>query len=279
MAHCFRKFSTQSALLLMLPALVCVSAQTLAQTQAQTPSQTQAQAQARKDRVFVRDLEGFWINEQYVKALSANRSPHAVAKRTPPVVIGLRREGRAYPVVITDFNKAVLQTVLDLETTAKPNAYRLVLGAADKPVTSSDATYLPFEGVKNTQGKFDRLRFAESFFLKGKPADFMLLAGEVGPYVNRLVIAGIYKDAKGATWQFTEAGEARWPDSSFVYDLSLNDPAAGCEYFQTEDLKDGDQNKRFGYAWKGGKLSIFPARLAGKTVRCDASPIAVLTPQ
>lgn len=276
MTNGFRKLSSESALLALLLALFCVSGQ----APAQTSSQAQAQAQVRKERVFVRDIEGFWINEQFVKALAANRSPHAAAKRAPPVVIGLRREGGGYPVVITDFNKkVVLQTVLDLETAAKPGAYRLVLGPGDKPVPSSDAVYLPFEGAKNAQGKFDRLRFTDSFFMKGKPADFMLLAGDVGPYVNRLVIAGTYKDAKGATWQFTEAGEARWPDSRFFYDLSLNDPAANCEYFQTEDLKDGDQNKRFGYAWKEGKLSIFPARLAGKTVRCDARPIAVLTPQ
>ena len=269
MTHRYLKLNIQNILLATLLAVFCASAL------AQTPKQIQA----RKDRVFVRDLEGFWLNEPYVKALSANRSPHAAAKRVAPVLIGLRREGRSYPIVITDFNKAVLNAVLDVEPTGRPGAYRLVLGAEDRPLSSSEVTYLPFEGAKNAQGKFDRLRFFEPFLMKSKPSDFMLLAGEVSPYINRLVIAGTYTDGKGATWTFTESGVARWPERSFNYDLSLNDPTANCEYLQTEDLKDGDQNLRFGYAWKADKLSIFPARVVGKRVRCDAKPIAVLTRQ
>lgn len=269
MTHRYLKMNFRNALLALVLAMVCNAAL------AQTP----AQIQARKDRVYVRDLEGFWLNEAYVKVLSGNRSPHASAKRVAPLLIGLRREGRTYPIVITDFNKAVLNVVLDVEPQDKPGAYRLVLAPEDRPVSSSEVTFLPFEGAKNAQGKFDRLQFSDPFLMNGKPSDFMLLAGEVSPYINRLVIAGTYKDEKGATWTFTEAGEARWPDRTFRYDLSMNDPGANCDYLQTEDLKDGDQNLRFGYAWKADKLSIFPARVAGKRVRCEARPIAVLTRQ
>jgi hypothetical protein len=87
------------------------------------------------------------------------------------------------------------------------------------------------------------------------------------------------QDEQGRGWEFNESGEARWPDQKFVYELSLNDPGAGCEYMQTEDLKEGADNKRFGYAWKNGKLSIYPAHMANKKVRCESRPIAVLTPQ
>ena len=81
--------------------------------------------------------------------------------------------------------------------------------------------------------------------------------------------------------EFSESGEATWPDQKFNYELSLNDPGASCDYLQSESAaKQADDNrKRFGYAWKAGKLSIFAARLAGKKVVCDARPIAVLTPQ
>jgi hypothetical protein len=47
----------------------------------------------------------------------------------------------------------------------------------------------------------------------------------------------------------------------------------------TNDKKGVDDKKRYGYAWKAGKLSVYPARLAGKEVICDARPLAVLTPQ
>jgi hypothetical protein len=242
---------------------------------------THAFAQAgapRKDRVFLKDIEGIWINEDYVKALAQLRSPHAAARKVPPVVIAIKKEGRAWPIVVTDFNRASMQAVLDIEPDAK-GAWRLVVGPSDRPASSTEVKYIPFQGVRNAQGGFDRLRIAEPTFLKGKPGDFLPVAGELNPSINRVVVAGKYKDAQGRDWTFAEGGEATWPDQKFFYELSLNDPGAGCDYLQTEDLRDGNDKKRFGYAWNAGKLSIFAARLAGKKVVCEARPLAVLTPQ
>jgi len=240
----------------------------------------------RKDRIFIKDVEGIWINEAYLSVLASLKSPHAAAKKTPPLVIAIRRDGRAYPIVVTDFNKATLQAVLDVEPDGKPGSYRLVVGADDKPVSSNEVKYIRFEATKNAQGKLDRLRFAEPDFMKGKWADYVPLAGELSPQLNRFVIAGKYADEQGRAWTFSEAGEAAWPDQKFNYELSLNDPAANCDYLQSEsaakgadDKKLGDDKKRYGYAWKAGKLSIHAARLAGKKVVCDAKPLAVLTPQ
>lgn len=239
----------------------------------------------RKDRVFLKDVEGIWINEGYLSVLAALKSPHAAAKKARPVVIAIRREGRAYPIVVTDFNKATLQAVLDVEPDGKPGAYRLVVGADDKPVSSSEVKYIRFEATRSAQGKFDRLRFAEPDFMKGKWADYVPIEGELSPRINRFVIAGKYTDEKGRPWVFGDNGEATWPDRKFNYELSLNDPGAGCDYLQSEDPAKGgadgkgaDDRKRYGYAWKAGKLSLYAARLAGKKVVCEAKPMAVLTP-
>jgi hypothetical protein len=232
-----------------------------------------------KARVYLRDIEGIWMNEAYMKAVAQLRSPHAAAKKAPPLVIALKREGRAWPIVVTDFNKASMQAVLDVEPDAKPGQYRLVVGPDDRPLSSSEVTYIPFRGERNAQGRFDQLGIAEPTFLKGKWGSFVRLPGELSSSVNRMVIAGVYRDEKGRTWEFTEAGEARWPDQQFVYELSLNDPTATCEYLQTEDIREGADKKRYGYAWKSGKLSIFAARLAGKRVVCEAQPLAQLSPQ
>lgn len=251
----------------VLAAILCAS------VMAQNPSPPS------RDRVYVHDVEGIWINEQYVKALAALRSPHAASKKTPPVVIAIKREGRAFPIVVTDFNKATVQTVLDVEPDAKPGSYRLVVGAGDRPMTSKEVKYVYFQGTRNAGGKFERLRVAEIFLMKGRWADYTLVPDELSPYLNRLVLAGRYKDEQGRGWEFSESGEARWPDQKFVYELSLNDQGASCEYLQTEDLRDGADLKRFGYAWKNGKLFIYPARMVNKKVRCDAKPLGVLTPQ
>jgi hypothetical protein len=266
------------------------------------PAQTKPQdaPAARRDRVFLKDVEGIWINETYLSALAALKSPHAAARKTSPVVIAIRREGRAYPIVVTDFRTASLQAVLDVEPDVepdgkpdgKPGAYRLVVGADDKPMSSSDVKYIRFQAARNAQGKFDRLRIAEPDFMRGKWADYIALDQELNPQLNRLVIAGKYRDAKGEPWSFTESGRALWPGQTFNYELSLNDPGAGCEYFQAEDAgagagqdhgtdagREAGDRKRYGFSWNGGKLFVFAARLAGKKVVCDAKPLAVLTPE
>ncbi|HEX4985487.1 MAG TPA: hypothetical protein VFV71_05370 [Burkholderiales bacterium] len=242
---------------------------------AQTPPPAAA---ARKDRVYLKDIEGIWINEAYLKVLAALKSPHAAARKAAPVVIAIRRDGRAWPIVVTDFNKATLQAVLDVEPDGRPGAYRLVVGADDKPTSSADAKYIRFEGTRNAEGKFDRLRVAEPDFMKGRWADYVPIAGELSPQMNRFVIAGKYADEAGRSWTFAESGEAVWPDGKFNYELSLNDPRAGCDYLQGEPGP-GDERKRYGYRWKAGKLAILPARLSGKRVVCGAKPLAVLTPQ
>lgn len=241
-------------------------------------AQEKTPAPVRKERIYVRDLEGVWVNNAYLKELAATKSPHAAARKAPPVVIAIKREGPSYPVVVTNFDKATLRVVLDLEPFGKPNAFRLVLGAENRPTSSTDVTYLPFEGVKSPQGKFEMLKFSEKGFMKGKSADYTRIAGEISPHVNRAVLAGKYADEKGRAWTFAESGEAVWPDQKINYEISLNDPAASCEYSQYEDATSGEK-KRFGFAWKAGKLQILAAKLVDKKVRCDAKPIAVLTQQ
>jgi hypothetical protein len=156
-------------------------------------------------------------------------------------------------------------------------------------MSSNEVKYIRFEAVKNAQGKFDRLRIAEPDFMKGKWAEYVPIAGELSPQLNRFVIAGKYTDEKGQPWVFTESGEATWPGQQFNYELSLNDPGANCDYFQSENAAKGvdegksankelEDKKRYGYGWKGGKLSIFEVRVAGKKVVCAVKPVAVLTP-
>jgi hypothetical protein len=236
--------------------------------------------QRRPDRVFLHELEGIWVKAQYLEALDKGRMPHQVAKKVPPVVIAIQRQGRSYPIVTTNFfDKASVQAVLDVEPGKEPGLYRLVIGPDDRPVSSAEVRYLWFRGERNAQGGFDRLNMAEPVFSKGKWAEYVSLGKDLAPRVNRAVIAGKYKDEKGATWDFSDGGQAYWPERTFAYEISLNDPAANCEYFEAEDLKAPDGKLRYGYAWRGGKLLLYPARLAGKSVRCDPRAFATLTPQ
>lgn len=255
--------------LLVIAALaLLVSAAAFAQTQPRQP-----------DRVYLHQLEGIWVKAQYLQALEKSRMPHQTAKKVPPVVVAIQRQGRSYPIVMTNFDKASVQAVLDVEPGKEPGLYRLVIGPDDRPISSAEVQYLWFRGTRNDQGNFERLQMAELVFSKGRWAEYVFAGKELASRVNEVILAGKYQDDKGGNWEFSDQGEAYWPQATFAYEISLNDPSARCEYIEAEDLKAPDGKKRYGYAWRAGKLLLYNARLVNKSVRCDPQPFAALTPR
>jgi hypothetical protein len=237
-----------------------------------------AQTQARGDRVFIHDLEGIWMNEAYLKELRESRMPHQSAKKQRPVVIAIKREGRVYPFVSTDFQKAALMVVLDVEPDLEPGSYRLVLGNKNEPTSSEEAKYVWFKGARNADNRFDKLAIKELFIMKGKWADYERVGLELGPAVNSIVLTGNYKDRKGREWSFTDKGKASFPDKTFYYELSLNDKSAKCEYFEAEDMEAADGTRLYGYRWKRGELQLYDASVRKDRVRCEPTPFAFLKP-
>lgn len=238
-----------------------------------------AQNQVRGDRVYIRDLEGIWMNEAYLKELRATRMPHQSAKKQRPVVIAIKRDGRVYPFVSTDFEKAALMVVLDVEPDLDPGSYRLVLGAKNAPTPSSEAKYVLFRGTRNANNKFDRLEIKELFIMKGQWAYYERVGLELGPAVNRIVLTGKYKDRKGREYSFADNGKASFPDKNFYYELSLNDKTAKCEYLEAEDLESPDGKRLYGYRWKRGELQLYDAKVRKDKVRCESTPFAFLKPR
>ena len=238
-----------------------------------------AQNQARKERVYIADLEGIWMHEPYISALRKTRMPHAAAKSAKPVVIAIKREGRAYPYLVTDFDKAALMFALDVEPDMKPDSYRLVLAKKNEPTSSSEAEFVWFKGLRDVDRKFRQLAFKDPFIMNDEWGDFEHVGLELGPVVNGIAVAGRYKDKGGREYSFTERGQAKFPDKSFYYEVSINDQAAGCEYIEAEDLESETGKSYYGYAWKAGKLNPYRAAIRNDRIRCESKPFAELTPQ
>lgn len=238
-----------------------------------------AQNQPRGDRVFIHDLEGIWMIETYVKALRESRMPHQAAKKERPVVIAIKREGRVFPFVSTDFEKAALMIVLDVEPDVEPGSYRLVLGTKNEPTSSDEVKYVWFKGTRDADRKFNRLAIKELFMMKGKWANYERVGLALGPVVNGIVLAGIYTDRKGREWSFTDQSKASFPDKTFYYELSLNDKTAKCEYFEAEDLAAPEGKIFYGYRWKRGELQLYNAKVRKDRVRCESTPFAFLKPR
>ena len=205
--------------------------------------------------------------------------PHQSAKKQRPVVVAIKREGRVYPFVSTDFEKAALMVVLDVEPDLKPDSFRLVLGKKNQPTSSEEASFVWFKGKRNAEIKFDKLEIKELFMMNGQWADYEHIGLELGPAVNSIVLSGKYKDRKGREWSFEDNGKASFPDKSFYYELSINDKTAKCEYFEAEDLESPDGKRFYGYKWRRGELQLYDASVRRDRIRCEPTPFAFLKPR
>jgi hypothetical protein len=243
-------------------------------TSAQQPSRTPS-----KSRIFVRELEGTWISKPYLEALKASRAPHAAARKTPALVIKIQKEGQSYPILTTNFQSALLQFLLDVEPGSKPGAYRLVTAPEDRAISSSEVTYINFRASRGASDKLEELAIAEPKFARGKYLTFVRLPDALDVTVNRLVIAGRYKDEQGRAYEFTESGDAVLPDRKFAYEISLDPRSATCELLQSNREREPQGSERIGFDSRDTTLRLFAVKPAGKDrYSCEPKPFALLTP-
>ena len=198
--------------------------------------------------MFVWDLQGTWISKAYLDRLKASRSPHATARRTPALVIKVDKQDRSFPILVTNFQDAALQFLIEVEPDVKPNFYRMVAAQEDGVVNASDVTYIYFSGVRNEDGKFDTLSIADPHFAKRKFHPFVRLPDSLDAVVNRLAIAGKYIDGQGRGYEFTEDGEAILPERRFVYEVSLDPRSADCEMLQSHREREPQGQNRLASA-------------------------------
>jgi hypothetical protein len=235
----------------------------------------------RKDRVFAKDLEGLWLSTAYLKALRETRMPLEAARKTTPIAIKVQKEDRSYPMVRTDFDRAVILRIIDLQPEEKPGAFRVALAADDmSPVNATEVTYVSFRGQKAPGSRFETLAIAEPVFGKKKFLDFQRVDEGLAPLVNGIVIAGSYRDAAGAAYRFSTQGEAQFPGSTFSFEVRLSPKGANCSIIEGPEEGGGATRKRDGFRWKSGVLELYDveARKADN-LKCATRPFVVLTPE
>lgn len=234
-----------------------------------------------KDRVFIKDLEGTWIAAGYVEQLKKTRSPQASARKGGGVAIKIQREGPVYPILFTNFQRAVLQSVIDVQPDVKPKSYRLAVAKEDRgAVNAADLSYVYFRGERDSSGVFKTLSISEPIFAKGKFLRYQRLDGALEQFVNATVIAGKYTDAQGKAYEFSESGDAVLPDATFPYEVSLDAKAASnCDLLESHREREPQGKQRIGFAWKGDKLNLFKVAGDKPPYKCEAQPYAVLTRQ
>lgn len=234
----------------------------------------------RKDRVFVRDVEGLWITRDYVEALRATRQPLEAARKASPVVVKIQKESRGYAIVRTDFNQAVLMKVVDIEPEGKAGAFRIAAAASDGgAISASEVTYISVRGRKNDQGRFDSLSMAEPTFSKKRFREYVRADEGLASLVNAATVAGAYVDQDKRNVVFTRGGEATLGTDKFPYEVSLVTKGVACNLIESTSEAADAPRRRIGFAWKAGKLHLFDATDSGGSIKCGSKPIAVLERQ
>ncbi len=232
------------------------------------------------DRVFIDDLEGIWFERSYLDILRETKQPHEAEKKSKPVLIAIKKEGRVFPYFATDMVKATLMIVFDVEPGEDPDTYRLVLGERNVPTSAEDVVYVWFKGQKSADGQFRQLQIQEPLIMDGQWAYYERVGKELGPIINNIVLSGEYFDKGGNEWVFTDEGKATFPnESAFYYEVSLIRDGATCDYIEAEDLQSSTGIAYYGFSWTdSGTVEIFNANLEAERVVCQPEPFAELTP-
>ena len=232
------------------------------------------------DRVFIDDLEGIWFERTYLDVLKETKQPHQAEKKSKPVLIAIKKEGRVFPYFATDMVKATLMIVFDVEPGQEPGTYRLVLGERNVPTSAEDVVYVWFRGQKSADGQFRQLQIQEPLIMNDQWASFERVGKELGPIINNIVLSGTYADKNGGKWTFTDEGKATFPgESAFYYEVSLIRDGANCDYIEAEDLKSPTVLAYYGFRWtEAGTVEIFKADLEDGAVLCQSEPFAELRP-
>ncbi len=233
-----------------------------------------------QDRVFPKDIEGTWIARSYAQKLASTRSPRAAGSANVATAIKIQRDNRSYPMLITNFQRAVLQAVIDVQPDKKPKSYRLAVAKEDTGVVyAGELSYIYFRGERGKDGVFKTLEIAEPHFSKRKFTTYVRLDGDLETYVNKAVIAGEFRDAQGGAYAFSETGEAVLPDRKFIYEVVLDPSAARCDLLVSHTEREPESKERIGFSWKGNTLQLFKATGAKAPLICGAKPFAELTRQ
>jgi hypothetical protein len=199
-------------------------------------------SQAPKETVSFSRLKGTWINTQYLDFLKLKHSPYFAVTSIESSIpyLDINKSGFQW---LYSFHSGDGFGVQQFRPSNEPNTYLFTpLGSDDKSI--------PHKFIVNF-GKLDTLvwiRPNNDGFSYKTPLTFIKSNKSLEYWVNKLVIAGKYKDSLGNSYVFTESGRAIWPKESFNYEIGLD-----CEFSASDRiLRKGSP----GYVFRFNKNSL-----------------------
>ena len=210
--------------------------------------------------VTIAALQGHWISARYADVLASTRSPSAADKVAAPIAVtiaGNRAE-------VTNFHEGSWRIIKSVD------AQTMTVSPLEAPDGTPER--LPITVTRNAQGAVSSMRVA---LWPHEPATLRRIDTDAESFARRALLTGTYRDDKGTTWRFTEAGQLTIGDAApVVYRASLDTSEACCDYFVI------GEDHRVGFQWKDGKLLLYKILEdpKGCPISCAKMPYATLTP-
>ncbi|MGH9421386.1 MAG: hypothetical protein ACRD3J_15515 [Thermoanaerobaculia bacterium] len=207
----------------------------------------------------IKSLQGHWISARYADALASMRSPSRAEKVDPAIAITINGN-RADA---TSFHEGSWRIIKSVDEQA------IVVSPLEAP--DGKAERLPLTVTHDAHGAITTIRVA---LWPETMAAFRRIDVDAETYARRVLLAGTYRDAKGAIYRFTEGGQLTiGKGPARPYHVSLDTSEACCDYFVI-----GEED-RAGFQWRDGKLLLYKIieDPNGCPISCAKTPYATLT--
>jgi len=223
------------------------------------------------------DLEGTWTRKIYLDAVRKTRSPLAEAAE----VVSFEANGRLR-MSWTNFQEASWRVVVAVSSGSAPGEFSLALGPWEsEDVEGEGAINASLRVSRGKDGRLASLTFSDVTFVSHAFEPFVRIPEPLASLVNRIAVVGVYRDARGRVYQFSEVGVAETPDGPYTYEVQLDGSEAGCDYLKRLDKTKAAGWTPVGFRWRAGKLELLKVVEGGDSgppLSCLEPPLAVLTP-
>lgn len=226
------------------------------------------------DSMLLDDLQrGEWLSKEYIAKLKATKSPQISVEGIVEDSFSIKKTDTGYVMaVIYNFHEGGEDFIIKglKAVAAKKGVYELVV---DMPagITEKNSQFIFFkkDGADEIQWNY------ESNHKKNKNT-FIRVEPSVSLFVNRILLAGEYKDERGNSFIFTESGVAKWPDKQFRYETLLDyiGSPASCDLLMEIDQQGRYSNPAvlYRFAWQQGNLLIYRVDNTGENPVCAKQP-------
>jgi hypothetical protein len=223
----------------------------------------------------IKELEGDWIAKHYLESV---QNTHLTFSDNPEWI-----EISSAKLSWANGHEGYFRKIIHINKTSKKNEFRIVFGEReiDDPKPSEMISVLT-RVKKDASGKIYSITFLEG--LDEISSDYERIPTSIEKYLNKLLLVGRYKDAKGRIYSFDEAGIAHWPLQTFSYEFYLDSFNRNKDYFYIEYITHDKKTLSivtgpiaYGFKWKHGRLEIF--QISGDELDYkEGPPLLILDP-